>query len=107
MRSGRRNRFGRRIYRVLDTRAPKDLKESSISTPACRSSIDGRDYPAWFASHPPDQINFGLTIGSPVGVEYIMEPDGRFRGHVWALPTIPREAGLLLTVDEAPVDHAD
>lgn len=60
--------------------------------------------PLLFAGQLANNVNLPLAIWSPTPVEDVMEPDGRLFRHVRVLPGVPRQVGLALAGDKAPVD---
>ena len=60
-----------------------------------------------FARQFPDELRFVLAIGSPIRFEDVVEPDWRLSMNVWMLPRFPRQRGLRLSGDQAPVDRCN
>src|SRR5262249_47419475 len=55
----------------------------------------------------PDQIDLFGAVRRAVLLEDFVKPDGRFPVDIRPLPRIPRQKGLRLACDEAPVDGRD
>ena len=51
-----------------------------------------------------NQVDFMLAIGSSIRIKNIVEPHRRLFQNIRPLPGIPRQIGLGLSVDQAPVD---
>src|SRR5438093_13009899 len=53
----------------------------------------------------PNNLCFPLAVGSAIGMEYFMKPDGRRVHDVRLLPGIPRQISLRFAGDQSPIDR--
>src|SRR4051794_38825063 len=54
-----------------------------------------------------DQVNLPLAVRAVVLAKHFVKPDSRFFSDVRTPPRVPRQVGLRLTNDEAPVDGSN
>jgi hypothetical protein len=59
-----------------------------------REKNGSKDPPLRVGGEAADEVGFGLAVGSAVGVEDVVEPDGRLIEDVGVLPGFPRIDGL-------------